>query len=105
MAAAPISVGPSEEPDWTDQVTDLIVDVVDRVHDRTTGPLIQASRWLVFGALAVFVGSVLLVIGLILIGRLLGLLPFDIWIAYVVIGTVFFAAGTWLWARRDRGEQ
>lgn len=104
MAAAPTPASASEEPDWTDQVTDLIVDVVDRVHDRTTGPLIQAARWLVFGALAFFVGSVILVIGIILIGRLLGLLPFDIWVSYTVIGAVFFGAGVWLWSRRGRED-
>lgn len=101
MSAEPLPTPSSGEPDWTDQVTDLIVDVVDRVHDRTTGPLLQASRWLVFGAVALLVIPVLLIIGTILIGRLLGRLPFDIWIAYTAIGALFVIGGLWLWGRRE----
>jgi len=101
MSAAPPPASPaSEETDWTDQVADLIVDVVDRIHDRTTGPLIQASRWLVYGTVALFIGMVLVVLGIILIGRLLGLLPLDIWIPYSVIGALFTFGGLVLWGRR-----
>lgn len=89
------------ETDWTDQVADLIVDVVDRVHDKTTGPLVQASRWLVYGTVAFFVGVFLLILGIILIGRLLGLLPLDIWIPYTIIGVVFMGVGVVLWGRRE----
>ena len=99
-APSPAPVPSTDESDWTDQVADLIVDVVDRVHDRTTGPLLQLSRWLVYGTLALFVGAVLAILGIILTGRLLAQLPFDIWIAYVAIGAGLTAVGLLLWGRR-----
>jgi len=94
------SASPPEESDWTDQVADLIVDVVDRVHDRTTAPLLQASRWLVYGTIALVVGGFLLILGIILTGRLLALLPLDIWVPYVVIGALLSLTGLWLWGKR-----
>lgn len=91
----------AEETDWTDQVTDLIVDVVDRVHDATTGKLITAARWVVFGAAAFFVGTALLIVGIILIGRLLGLIPGPIWIPDVALGAVLVLVGLLLWSKRE----
>jgi len=88
------------ESDWTDQVTDLIVDVVDRVHDSTTGPLLQASRVVVYGAVALIVGFVLLVALVIMFVRLLDLLPGDIWIAYTGAGAILTLAGVLFWSRR-----
>ena len=92
---------PADETDWTDQVTDLIVDVVDRVHDSTTGKIITAARWTVFAIAAVFVAIPLLVLGMILIGRLLAEIPGPVWAADAVLGGVLFLAGTFLWSKRE----
>lgn len=92
------AVGP--EPDWTDQVTDLIVDVVDRVHDKTTGPLIQVARAFVYGTVAAIVGVLVLIVGLIVTIRLLDLIPGDIWTAYVGAGAVFTLVGLFMWSKR-----
>ena len=92
---------PVEDSDWTDQVTDLIVDVVDRVHDATTGKLITAARWVVFGATALFVGLALLVVGIILIGRLLELVPGPIWVPDLALGGVLVLVGVGLWSKRE----
>ena len=43
------------EPDWTDQVTDLVVDVVDTVRDKATGPVLKVARQAVYGTIAFFV--------------------------------------------------
>jgi hypothetical protein len=103
--AEPRPVAPAtpstEESDWTDQVTDLIVDVVDRVHDATTGKLITAARWAVFGAAAIFIAVAILVVGIILIGRLLQEIPGPIWIPDVAIGGVLFLVGLALWSKRE----
>jgi hypothetical protein len=90
-----------EESDWTDQVTDLIVDVVDRVHDATTGKLITAARWVVFGAAAVFLGMAVLIVGIILIGRLLEVIPGPIWIPDLALGAVLLLVGLGLWSKRE----
>ncbi len=104
FAAAPAAPGagpaPSGEPDWTDQVTDLIVDSVDKVRDRTTGPILKASRAVVYGVVALIVAIPLIVVGIILIGRLLELIPGPIWIPYSVLGIVMVAVGFILWGKR-----
>jgi hypothetical protein len=92
---------PADESDWTDQVTDLIVDVVDRVHDATTGKLITAARWVVFGAAAVFIGLALLVVGIILIGRLLETIPGPVWVPDVALGGILLLVGLGLWSKRE----
>lgn len=100
VAAAKDASSSRTEPDWTDQVTDLIVDVVDRVHDKATGPLLQASRVLVYGAVAFIVGFFLLVALIIMSVRLLDLLPGDLWIAYAWAGAVLTLAGMFSWSKR-----
>jgi hypothetical protein len=109
--AAPIPIRPTAtsngtalpaegEPDWTDQVADLVVDTVDKVRDRTTGPVISGARYVVFGIVAVIVVIPLVVIGIILIGRLLELIPGDIWIAYAGLGAVLVMVGMMFWRQR-----
>lgn len=99
---APSSTAPAvgPEPDWTDQVTDLIVDVVDRVHDKTTGPLVQVARAVVYGTVAAVVGVLVLIVGLIVTIRLLDLIPGDIWTAYVGGGALFTLVGLFMWSKR-----
>jgi hypothetical protein len=98
--AAPTTPPPAES-DWTDQVTDLIVDVVDRVHDSTTGKVITAARWVVFGVAALIIAIPILILGMILLGRLLNHLPGPVWIADAVFGAVLFLAGLILWSKRE----
>ena len=102
MAELP-SVVPQDatEPDWTEQVTDLIVDVVDRVHDKTTGPILGVARAVVYGTVALFAGVVVIVLGMILFTHLLGLLPGEIWIAYMVLGALLVLGGLFMWTRRQ----
>src|SRR6476620_9278276 len=92
---------PADESDWTDPVTDLIVDVVDRVHDSTTGKVITAARWAVFAVAALFIVIPILIIGIILLGRLLSHVPGPVWIADAVFGAVLFLAGLVLWSKRE----
>src|SRR3954447_18811387 len=92
---------PADESDWTDQVTDLIVDMVDRGHDSTTGKVITAARWGGFAAGALFISIPILIIGMILLGRLLNHLPGPVWIADAVFGAVLFLAGLILWSKRE----
>jgi hypothetical protein len=89
------------EPDWTDQVTDLIVDSVDKVRARTTGPILEVSQ----GAVHALVAAVLLVpvLALTLVGlvRLLNwAIPGDVWFIYAGLGMILVLAGVVLWRLR-----
>ena len=99
-SASPTLTPAAEDPDWTDQVADLVVDVVDRVRDRTTGPILKGSRAVVYGVVAVLVAIPLIVVGIILMGRLLELFPGEIWIAYSVVGAISVLVGLFLWGKR-----
>lgn len=88
------------EPDWTDQVTDLVVDTVDKVRDRTTGPVLKASRIAVYGLVALIIAIPLITVGIILIGRLLELFPGPIWIPYSILGIILVLVGLFVWGKR-----
>jgi len=89
-------------PDWTDQVTDLIVDTVDNVRSRTTGPLLGIARSSVY---AVVILVILVPIVVVLLAGLVRLvnwaLPGDVWYAYTLLGIVFVLAGVVCWAKRS----
>lgn len=88
------------EPDWTDQVTDLIVDTVDKVRDNTTGRILQASRVSVHAVVALLL---LLPIALLAVVGLVRLITYwvgEVWITYTILGTLFVLVGVLLWSRR-----
>ncbi len=90
----------TNEPDWTDQVTDLIVDTVDKVRDSTTGKILQASRVSVHAVVALLLLlpiAVLAVVGLV---RLITYWVGEVWITYTILGTLFVLIGVVLWSRR-----
>ncbi len=90
----------TQEPEWTDQVTDLIVEVVDNVRDKTTGPVLKGARGAVFGTVAVFAVIVLVIVGIALAGRALALLPIDEWISYLALGVILCLVGFVAWSKR-----
>lgn len=98
-----LATSPSD-PDWTDQVTDLIVDSVDKVRARTTGPLLEASRAGVLALVAIIVMVPVLVIVTVGLTRFLHwLLPGGIWVSYAAMAVLFMVIGALLWRqRRDR---
>jgi len=98
---APSSPAPADA-DWTDQVTDLIVDSVDKVRARTTGPILQGARGIVYAIVALVLLGPILVLGMVGVIRLLNwAIPGDVWIVYALLGTIFVIVGAVLWSRRD----
>jgi hypothetical protein len=103
---------PSGGSDWPAQVTDLIVNLVDSVRDKTSGPATSIARGLVYGTLAAIVGTAALVVVIILLVR-----GFDVlaqvaleaaglekpgrstWIAHLLTGLLFAGAGAFLWRK------
>lgn len=100
---APSSPPPAPSgPDWTDQVTDLIVDTVDRVRQRTTGPILEIARGSVHAIVAAILLLPVTVLFVVLTVRVLTYFVFrEVWITYLVLGTILALAGFLLWARRE----
>jgi hypothetical protein len=93
--------GRTGQPDWTDQVTDLIVDSVDKVRDRTTGPILEGAKGAVYAVVAMIVLVPVVILVLAGMVRLLNyLLPGDVWVAYAAMSVVFVLVGVVLWRRR-----
>lgn len=101
LPASPIPGLPS---DWPQQATTRVVDLVDDVRTKTTGPAIRVSRAIVYGLVALIL--VLIALPLLLVGltRMLNyFIPGDIYWVYFGIGAVFTLVGMLLWSRRPRG--
>jgi hypothetical protein len=94
----------SAEPDWTEQVTDLVVDVVDSVRDRTTGTVLQVARYVVFGLVALIVLPVILVLVLLGLGRAIAQIPIPLWVSYLGLGILFTLGGFFCWSKRFPSE-
>ena len=66
MAEPPVSSDDSADRDWPAQIADTAVRVIEQIRDKTTRPAITIARGLVFGLMALTVGTVavfLLLIG------------------------------------------
>ena len=104
VPGAPISANPptptTPEPDWTDQVADLVIDQVDKLRDRTTGTILQVARGIVYGVVALFVLVLVLLLTLVFLGRAIDLIPVATWISYTVLGLIGLIAGSVLWSKR-----
>lgn len=103
-AVAPQGSIPGLPPDWPQQATTRVVDLVDNVRSKTAGPAIRISRAIVYGIVALILLLLALPIFLIGITRLLDYaIPGNIYWVYFGIGAVLLGAGLLLWSRRPRG--
>jgi hypothetical protein len=106
---------PSLGDDWPRQATDAVVNVVDAVREKTTGPAVNAAHAIKYGIVAAISGAVLGVVALIglirgseallqVIGTWLDIswLAEPIWIVYLFYGFVFCLAGLILFRRANR---
>jgi hypothetical protein len=113
-AARPAEPAAPSTADWPVQATDSIVRVVDNVRDKTTGPVLNAARWFVYGLVLVLLAVplvVLLLIGLmrgtegllLLLGDKTGWtwLQNPMWIVYLLYGAIFTVVGLFLWRKAD----
>lgn len=95
------AAAPGSAQDWTDQVTALIVDTVDKVRSRTTGPILDIAKGSVHAVVALILLVPVAVLFLVLTIRVLTYFVFrEVWITYAVLGMVFVLIGVVLWARR-----
>lgn len=101
--SAPSATGAPAEPDWTDQVTDLVVDTVDKVRSRTTGPVLNVAHAIVYAIVATII--VLPIVVAFFAGLVKGLnwlIPGGVWIVYLIIAAMLWLIGWVLWMQRDR---
>jgi len=106
MAEPPLSPNVSPDRDWPAEIADTAVRLIDQVRHKTTQPAITAARGVVFGLLALAVGSLaffLFMVGLI---RLVNnYLPGKVWATYLLLGTVFTLGGIVLFSMRKPRPQ
>ena len=98
-----VAAAPPTDQDWTDQVTDLIVDSVDKVRARTTGPILEGAKGAVYAIVALVLLIPILVLGMVGLVRLLNwAIPGDVWIVYALLGIIFVIVGVVLWSKRGK---
>ena len=89
------------EPDWAEQLLDMVDRAIALVRSRTTDPLLRIVRAVVFGLMALGVAIVALLVTVIGGVRLLdAYLPGDVWSAHLLLGGIFVTAGLLCWKRR-----
>jgi hypothetical protein len=92
--------------DWPAQVADTIERVVQGVRDKTTGPAINAARWLVAGMFALFAGTAVLILVVVMLIRALdSYLPGEVWAAHLVLGLVLAVVGVFMIRHARRTPQ
>ncbi|MGI8776987.1 MAG: hypothetical protein ACR2LJ_06275 [Acidimicrobiales bacterium] len=100
----PRSPGPAKNspaPEWAVQALDRVDEIVDKVRTNTTDRLVRIARVVVFGLLAVIMGTTAAVLGVIgLVRGLDELLPGPVWSVYVLLGAIFTVAGAFLWSKK-----
>lgn len=100
----------ADGPDWPAQAADAIVEQVGKVRDRTTGPAIKISGYIVFGAFAALLGTVAFVLFLLGAFRALdAYLPDAVfgeehtWAAHSILGALLVLGGL-LTSRKMKGD-
>ena len=98
---------PFTDPNWATDIADTIERVVGSVRDRTTKPLVTASRAVVFGLLTAILGVVAVTLLIAVLTRAMQAL-LDIWLrhevsvylSYLIVGGIFCLAGLFVLSKR-----
>ena len=86
---------PFTDPNWAADIADTIERVVGTVRDRTTKPLVTASRGLVFGLLAAILGVVALTLLIIWFSHTV-----SVYVSYLIVGGIFCLGGLFVLSKR-----
>ena len=98
---------PFTDPNWAADLADTVERVVGTVRDRTTKPLVSASRGVVFGLLAAILGVVAAIL-LILVATRATQALLDIWfrhemsvyLSYFIVGGIICLGGLFVLSKR-----
>jgi vacuolar-type H+-ATPase subunit I/STV1 len=90
-----------EGKDWTTDLLDRLDHYIDVVRSNTTDRLVKVARLVVFGVIALILGSMAGVIALIALIRILDVwLPREVWVVYTLLGAIFLGLGMFLWSKK-----
>ncbi|MHB8246667.1 MAG: hypothetical protein ACYDGN_15220 [Acidimicrobiales bacterium] len=94
----PIGAGPvTLSGDWAAHLTGKVETVVAAVRDKAVRPVASAVRYLIFGLLALFVGSTMAVLFAVFSIRLLDnevpVFRTRVWASYLVVAGIFWTVG------------
>ena len=90
-----------EDADWTKDLLDRLDHYIDVVRSNTTDRLVKVARVLVYGVIALILGSMAAIIALITLIRVLDIvLPREVWLPYIVLGAIFLAGGLFAWSKK-----
>jgi hypothetical protein len=99
---------PLTDPNWASDTTDRLVTFIDTVRSQTTNKVVYAARGVVFGLIALIVGTFALILAFIIIIRALETLldVFTTWeravyLSYFILGGALCIVGTVLFKKRN----
>lgn len=86
---------------WPDQATDLIVQTVGTVRDKTVGPAMTVARGIVYGTFAAIVGTAVLVLTCVFLIRIITVyIPGErVWVPELGLGIIFLIGALALWSK------
>ena len=103
---------PFTDPKWAKKTVAAIDRWVDFISDKTTRPIANLVRLVVFGVIAVVATVTIIVMALIGISRALNELldiwltrQNAVWVSYFILSFVFVTIGAWLLRRRYPSKQ
>ena len=95
------SLEKSVDASLANRATTLVVDFVEIIRGRTTGPLLFIARFIIYGA--VLLVTALAVTTLVVITAMKAansLLPSGVWAAHLLLGALFTIVGGLFWSKR-----
>lgn len=91
----------STDTSLANRATKIVIDFVELLRGRTTGPLLVVARVIVYGiVLCVTSVAVATLVVIAAVQATNNFLPGGIWSTHLLLGTLFMAAGGLLWSKR-----
>ena len=90
----------ARDGEWTTDVLDRLDRVLEVVRSNTADRLKRLAELLIYGVVAPVSGSMAFVLLVISATRLLDVLLPSVWLADLLLGTVFLGFGLLLWSKR-----
>lgn len=91
----------STDTNLANRATKIVVDFVELLRGRTTGPLLLVARVIVYGialcATALVVATLVVITA---VKATNNFLPGGVWSTHLLLGALFTAAGGLLWSKR-----
>lgn len=89
------------DDDGVDAAVARFADAIETVRARTSGPLVTATRVLVYGiVIAVAAVGVVVLVAVAAIRALDVVVPGEVWAAHLIASAVFGLGGAWAWSKR-----